>query len=267
MNNFELNHYPRKYGKTHILVNRMYDFIYKTNVKKRVLIYAENKKQVEYISDIITCNLDYQYEKTKRYIGETNNKFISPEYVIIVGTYKFHLKNRKQDDTVDLVLFDELPKENDFAYMNYIISKYPKAEFKAYYTSKLCNEFGPIQKEIFDELVLKDFSEETAEKLKDKYKDDLITEVNKLKDTLYDVENVKFTLNEKITIDNFIKRTEVLNKKDLETRNLIERVLYSSINEMKVNYFGMMLIDKEREDKINNLYDKFKEKLDEFTKE
>ena len=266
-NNFELNHYPRKYGKTHLLVNKMFDYIYKTNVKKRIVIYVEDEKQVEYLSDVITCNLDYKYEITKRYKGKTNNKFISPEYVIIVGTYKFHLKNRKQDDTVDLVLFDELPKENNFEYMEYVISKYNNAEFKAYYTSKHCNIFGPFQKDIFNELILNKFSEESIDKLIDIYGNKVLSEAKRLSETIYNTSSVNFILNEKNVLDNFITKTKDLNKKDLETRDLIQRVLFSAISSMQVKYFGMLLIDKKREEKINELYDIFKSKLDEFEKE
>ena len=74
-------------------------------------------------------------------------------------------------------------------------------------------------------------------------------------------------MNEKNVLDNFITKTKDLNKKDLETRDLIQRVLYSSIRDMQVKYFGMLLIDKKREEKINELYDIFKSKLDEFEKE
>ena len=173
--------------------------------------------------------------------------------------------NKKKDFSINLVLFDELLKENSYEQMKRIINKYPKAEFKAYYTSKHCSVFGAFEKEIFEKLILEDFSNDTVSSLmRDYCYEKVVKETERLTDTMYNLENVKFIFNEKVVLDNFIKKAKELNKKDLTTRSIIENVLFSSIKSMQVKYFGIMLINKEREDKINELYDIFKEKIESF---
>lgn len=259
MNKFEFYHYPRKYGKTHKLVDEMFDFIYKTNAKK-ILVYVNDNEQVEYLSDVITCNLDYQYNHTKRYKGKSNNKFICTikdrNYVIIVGTYKFFGRgNRVSDKAVDLVLFDELLYENDFKKMEFIFKKYPKAMMKAFYTSSI----GPFNKTIFYMFLIKRCSSELFSKMTKYYDLDYIAEeLLRLEGTIYDYENIDYVIKEKVTIDKFDKYMDNLNEKDKSGIDTIHRIFSTEKNSMLRNYFGILLTNEYRENRIKGLYENFK---------
>lgn len=258
MTKFEFYHYPRKYGKTHKLVDEMYDFIYKTNAKK-VLVYVNDNEQVEYLSDVITCNLDYQYEHTKRYKGKSNNKFVCTKkdvnYVIIVGTYKFFGRgHRASDKDVELVLFDELLYENSFKKMEHIFKKYPKATMKAFYTSTI----GPFNKTIFHMFLLKRCGVELFKKMEKYYSMDFIMEeLLRLKGTIYDYENIDYIIKEKVAIDKFDKYMAKLNENDKAGISTVHRVFSTEKNSMLRNYFGILLTNEHRENRIKELYENF----------
>ena len=259
MSNFELYHFPRRYGKSHKLIDEMYDIIYRINAK-RVLIYCNDDDMVEYLGDLVTCNLDYQYSDTKRFKRKSHNKFIcrknDMKYTIIVGTYKFfNSSRRKTDEEVEVVLFDELLYEKSMETMEFIVNKYPKAIFKSFYTSMI----GPFEETIFNTFLMKEYGEKDLENIYKQYdKEFVISELLRLKGTIYDSQIINYEIKEKITIDKFEKYIKNLNQKDVSGKDTVERVFETKKEKLLKDYFGILLSNDYHDKRIKELYQNFK---------